>query len=259
MELKKYFTPSTIEEAYEVLNKSKSNVILGGGCFSSISKRKKNIGIDLNSLDLNYIKEDENTIFIGSSNTLRDVEINPLIKNLGDGILTKAINEIGAGIQLKNTATIGGSVWAKYGFSDIMPVLLVLDAKLKFFKKGIISVSEYMDSEIERDILMEIIIEKTFKKGVYLSRRLTKMDIPQLNLAVLLDKDIKIAVGARPQKAKRFDFLGKYIKEDRKVLKDDLKRLELGTNIKASDFIRKRLLEDMLIEIRNIAGEYYDR
>ncbi|HHX68652.1 MAG TPA: FAD-binding protein, partial [Gallicola sp.] len=237
MELKKYFTPSTIEEAYEVLNKSKSNVILGGGCFSSISKRKKNIGIDINSLDLNYIKEDEDTIFIGASNTLRDVEINPLVKKLGDGILSKAINEIGAGIQLKNTATIGGSVWAKYGFSDIMPVLLVLDAKLRFFKKGVISVSEYMDIRPERDILMEIIIGKTLKKGIYLSRRLIKMDIPQLNLAVLFDKDIKIAIGARPQKAKRFDFLGNYIKEDKKLSEDDLKELELGTNIKASNFI----------------------
>ena len=250
MKLNKYISPNTLDEAYEILMAGKRNAILGGGCFTGISTMKKNTGISLDNLSLNYIKEDDNSIFIGSNNSLRDVENNTLVKSIGNGIISKAINSIGVGIQLKNTATFGGSVYSKYGFSDIMPVLLVLDAQLNFYNRGIINIEEYMNMEPEKDILLEVIVEKNKNKGLYFSRRLSKMDIPQLNLAIMLEDNIKISIGARPRKAIRCDFLSKYIEENSYINDEDIHILEIGSNVKSSKELRKRLLQDIFIELR---------
>ena len=250
MKLNKYISPQTLDEAFEILIAAKRNTILGGGCFTGISTMKKNVGISLDNLSLNYIKEDEKNIFIGSNNSLREVESNPLVKNIGNGIISKAINSIGVGIQLKNTATFGGSVYSKYGFSDIMPVLLVLDAQLNFYKRGIIKAEEYMNMEPEKDILLEVIIEKNKNKGLYFSRRLSKMDIPQLNLAIILGEDIKISIGARPRKAIRCDFLSKYLEGNTLINDEDIGTLDLGSNIKSSKELRERLLQDIFMELR---------
>lgn len=259
MKLKQYFSPKSIDEAYEILMKNSGNIILGGGCFLGISRKKRNVGIDLSNLDLKYILDDGNKVRIGSENTLREVSLNESVKNISNGILSEAIKQLGAGIQLKNTATIGGSVYSKYGFSDLIPSLLVLDAELRLYKKGIISVREYMEMKPFKDILVEIIINKNNCKGIYLSRRLNAVDIPQLNLAIIHDDDFKIAIGARPRKAIRADFLSKYIAGNKEVEMEDIVELELGNNIKASKNMRFRLLKDMLYEARNAIGENYDR
>lgn len=248
MNIRKYVIPNTIEEAYETLNKGKANIILGGGCFNGISSRRKNIGIDISELNLNYVKETEDKVFIGADNTLRDIETNDIIKNLCNGILVEGIKNIGVGIQLKNTAKFGASIYAKYGFSDLIPILLVLDAELKFYNIGIISIKDYLEIKRPRDILMEVIINKTYENGIYISRRIIEMDIPQLNMAIITGDNYKIAVGARPQKAIRCDFLHKYFKNDEKISAEDLSKIKMGSNIKASELLRQRLLEDIIIE-----------
>ncbi len=259
MKLREYISPETIEEAYDILIKNRSNLILGGGCFLGISRRKRNIGIDLSKLNLNYIVEEKDNVIIGAENTLREVAVNNLVANISSGILIESIKQLGAGIQLKNTATIGGSVYSKYGFSDLMPTLLVLDAKLRFYNMGIISVKEYMEMKPVKDILIEIIIKNDDSKGIYLSRRLNNVDIPQLNLAITHGSDFKVAIGARPQKAIRVDFLGEYFIKNEEVKLEDIVKVELGNNTKASKGMRVRLLKDMIYEARNAIGENYDR
>ena len=62
--LRDFKSPETLDEAYELLMKSKMNKILGGCHFLKAGSRSYNVGIDLSKLDLNYIKVEDDEIKI---------------------------------------------------------------------------------------------------------------------------------------------------------------------------------------------------
>lgn len=239
--------PNTLEEAYSILTKRKNNQILGGTAFLRMGKKRIGTGIELSNLNLDYIKEDDNFIEIGAMTTLRSLETSDIIKN-NFKILTDSVRDI-IGVQFRNVVTVGGSVFSKYGFSDLIVALLCLDTEVETFKCGRISLDEFLNKNYEKDILTKIYINKNNKNAVYKSMRNAKSDYPILNVSVSkLENEFKICIGARPQRAKvaieASQFLSSNQLNDENIekainlIKNDIK---FGTNMRASKEYREQI------------------
>jgi CO/xanthine dehydrogenase FAD-binding subunit len=194
--------PDTLEEAYGILLNRRSNTVLGGCAFLRLGSKRIGTGVDLSKLNLAYIKEKDGNIEIGAMTTFREIETNPLLHASFNAILPKAVGTI-IGVQFRNCVTLGASVYAKYGFSDLLTALLALDTKVELFKGGIIPLEEFLERPVQKDILTRIIIKQEQRKATYQALRNSASDFPILNVAVAnLQDQWTIVVGARPLKAK---------------------------------------------------------
>ena len=74
--MREYVLAESLEQAYGLLTKGKSNCILGGLLWMKMGNKAIGTGIDLSNLGLNKIEENEEEFKIGCMTTLRDIEIN---------------------------------------------------------------------------------------------------------------------------------------------------------------------------------------
>lgn len=198
--LKNYITVDSLTQAYE-LNQKKSNTILGGILWLKMGSRNIQNGIDLSKLGLDTIEETNEDFVIGCMCTLRDIELHQGLNEYFDGILKQSVRYI-VGTQFRNSATVGGSVFSRFGFSDLLTALLVLDSYVELYKGGLVPIKEFINMPLNQDILVRIHIKKDDRKGAYLSQRNTKTDFPTLTCAVSKSTDgWNIAIGARPKRA----------------------------------------------------------
>ncbi len=244
LNIKKYHRVESVEEAY-TLNQKKSNVIIGGMLWLKMQTRNVDTAIDMCDLGLDEIKEVEGAYHIGAMTSLRAIEVHQELNKMTNNALRDAMKQI-VGVQFRNVATLGGSIFSKFGFSDVATILLALNAKVRLHKKGIISLSQFLKEKADQDILIEVIIEKKMYEVIYLSHRNTKTDFPVLTCAVTKnDEGYTCAIGARPQKA-----------EEIHVTKDDnamtigrevAELLTFGSNSLASADYRKHLCEVLVM------------
>lgn len=243
--IKEYIAPESLDEAYEILMAGKKNVILGGLGFLKMGSRSINKAIDLCNLSLDYIKETEEEILIGADTSLRELEVSGIIKDYCGGAISQGVSYI-VGVQFRNMARVGASVFSKYGFSDLLPSLLVLDAKVKLYNSGIISLEEFLERGLKRDILVEIILPKKEGVAVYDCMRKTSGDFPIINGAMFKGQDGKysIAIGSRPGKVKLAQNVAKALK-NRKSIDEAVEsipdEISFGSDIRGS----KEYREDM--------------
>lgn len=241
MIFKNYKKPKTIEEAYELLLKEPNNLIIGGGAWLKLLPTKIESIIDISLIGLDEIAVSNDSIEIGSNATLRAIETSNIIKDNGCKILSDAIHQI-MGMNIRNIATIGGSVMGKYSFSDILTPLLVLDTKLVFYKKGEISLQDFLNiKKFPKDILLKIKIKKDKETGYFKSVKKTALDFPVLNLAITKGETLKIAVGSRPGQAVRAYEAEKLV-EIPAIAKVVLEEISLSSNNRASKEYREELL-----------------
>lgn len=194
--------PSTIEEAYQVLTNQRNNAVFGGCAFLRLGSRRIGTAVDLSKLNLNYIAERDGYIEVGAMATLRDIETNAALKEYFNGVLPKAVGNI-VGVQFRNVVTVGGTVFSRYGFSDLIPALLALDTDIELHKGGRMPLAVFLEKPYEKDILTKVFIKKNNRKAVYQNLRNSASDYPTLTVAVSHLEDAWIVVvGARPQRAK---------------------------------------------------------
>ena len=253
--------PDTLSEAAERLTESPDIVVLGGCGFLKLGTRHISKAMDLSRCGLGSISETEDSIQIGAMVTLYDVEKNEALKNLFDGVVPKAVGNI-LGTQFRRCATIGASVYSKYGFSDILPSLLVLDTEVELVKNGRLPLREFLDKPIARDILIRIHIKKDDRRASYQNLRNAGADFPILNAAVSkLGKQWTIVVGARPGKAQIAVAASKMLSETElehmnveEIAKSAAQELTFGSNNKGTAEYRqavcsvlvKRAIEEVM-------------
>lgn len=195
------FQPETLNETTALLDQYPDITILGGCGFLKMGNRRVSRAIDLSHCDLQLIREDAKSIEIGAMATLRDVETYPSLRNLFNGALPRAAGNI-LGVQFRNSATMGASVYSKYGFSDLIPVLLALNTEIELLRGGRIKLNDFLEQPMARDVLTRIIIVKDQRQVSYQNMRNAKADFPILNCAASqLDGEWLIVVGARPGRA----------------------------------------------------------
>ena len=245
--------PQSLEEAYEIHTKRKNNIVIGGSAFLRMGKKRIGTGIDLSALNLNIIEESSDYIEIGAMSKLRDIEVSPILNKYFDGVLPKAVRDI-IGVQFRNVVTVGGSVFSRYGFSDLIVGLLALQTEVELYNGGRILLEEFLNKKYEKDILVKLYIKKNNANAIYKCMRNSRSDYPILNVAVSKANDnLKICVGARPQRAtiavKASEFLSENELNEENIMKASeiaAEELVFGSNMRASKEYRKAICKSLV-------------
>ncbi|MDU4935494.1 MAG: FAD binding domain-containing protein [Peptostreptococcaceae bacterium] len=253
--------PATVEEAYSILTKRKNNQVIGGSAWLRMGSKRIGTAVELSQLDLDYIKEEEEYIEIGAMTTFRSLETSEVIENNFGRIIKDSVKDI-IGVQFRNVVTVGGTIYSKFGFSDLIVALLALDTEVELVNSGRIKLYDFLNKEYEKDLLTKIYIKKNDVKATYKSLRNAQSDYALLNVSVSKnDNKVKIYVGARPQIAtlavKASEFLSNNELSDENIEKASQivsEELAFGTNMRASKEYRtlmsKVLVKRALMEVK---------
>lgn len=246
--IQNYVKAQSLEEAYE-LNQKNGSCILGGMLWTKMTSRAVKTAIDLSALGLDKIEETKDKFTIGAMVTLRDLEKHEGLQTYTNGAIEEALKHI-VGVQFRNLATVGGTLWGRYGFSDVLTVLLTMDAYVELYKGGIIPLSDFSKMKYDRDLLVRLIINKKPGKFAYTSVRNQSTDFPVIACgAAIVDGEVRISVGARPGKARLYtdeeNILTAGLSEESiKAFADRLgKKVPTGSNVRGTAAYRTRLIK----------------
>ncbi len=247
LQIKQYVKASSLEEAYQ-LNQKKNNTIVGGMHWLKMSSATVNTVIDLSGLGLDKIIETEDSFEIGAMVTLRDIELHKGLNTYTNNSVRDAVKDI-VGVQFRNTATVGGSIFGRYGFSDVLTVFLAMDTYVVCHKAGEIPLQEYEKKKADRDILVKLVVKKTPIAISYLAQRHARTDFPILTCAVSFrDGMWSASVGARPYRAETIFDTEKIIagavptKEEAVAFGNYVaEQLKYGSNLRGSAEYRKMI------------------
>ena len=198
--IQNYVRAQSLEEAWQ-LNQNRRNRVLGGMLWLRLGKGSVHTAIDLCDLGLDTIEETEEQFSIGAMATLRDLELHEGLNTYTCNAVRNAVKDI-VGVQFRNMATVGGSIWGRFGFSDVLTVFLALDCYVELYKGGIIPLEQFAAMKKDNDILVRLIVKKTPCKVVYSSMRNQSTDFPVIACAVSsMNGQYHASIGARPGRA----------------------------------------------------------
>ena len=200
LKIKSYVKVKSIAEAYE-LNQKKTALVLGGMVWLKMGNRNISTAIDLSGLGLDTVQETDDEFVIGCMTPLRELEINKRLNEYTHGAVRESLRHI-VGVQFRNCATIGGSIWGRYGFSDVLTMFLAMDTWVELYDAGRIPLTEFVNRKKDNDILVNIIVRKQPLFVCYMSQRNSKTDFPVLTCtASLIGEEARTVIGARPARA----------------------------------------------------------
>lgn len=259
MTIKEYVRVKSLEEAWQ-LNQNKKNRILGGMLWMRLSNTMINTAIDLSELGLDTIVENAEEFSIGAMVSLRDIEVHEGLNQYTNNAVKNAVKDI-VGVQFRNMATVGGSIWGRFGFSDVLTVFLALDTYVELYKGGIVSLEEFALMKADNDILVRLIVKKASGNVVYTAMRNQSTDFPILTCAVSnMNGVYKATIGARPSKAAVY-----YDAENRlasgatadavKLFSEDVSKIaDTQSNVRGSKEYRTHLIKVLVERSLNELG-----
>lgn len=205
MTIQNYVRAQSLQQAYD-LCQNRRNRIVAGMLWLRQTSGSVNTAVDLCDLGLDTIEETDDAFVIGAMTPLRKLELHPGFAAYTGGAAAKALGDI-VGVQFRNLATVGGSVYGRFGFSDVLTLLLALDAEVELYGAGRMPLSQFAElPQTTRDLLVRIHIKKTPGAVAYRAVRIARTDFPVLTCAASrLDGKVRLCVGARPGKAMVLD------------------------------------------------------
>lgn len=249
-----YVKAKTLKEAYE-LNQARNSRVMGGMMWMRLGNARVQTIIDISGLGLDGIEETDHVFRIGAMCTLRALEQHEGLQEMYGGAIKEAVRHI-VGVQFRNQATVGGSIYGRYGFSDVLTCLLALDTFVELYNGGTIRLSEFVSHRPDNDILVSVIIRKRERKIRYASVRRTATDFPVLACAVVTgllhgEECWYVSVGARPMRA---SLLEKYWRISRDTdaeqiaayAKEAAAAFSYGSNMRGSAGYRRHLAEVLI-------------
>ena len=188
---------------------------------------------------------------IGAMVTLRQLEKHEGLNRLTDGAIKDCVRDI-VGVQFRNLATVGGSLFGRFGFSDVLTFLMAAGAKAELYHGGIVTVEEFARMPFDRDILTHVIFPGKKQRIGWQSFRNSRTDFSVLNCCVSLEeKETRCCVGARPMKAV-------CLRDEQGILKDGItpesarafgryvkENVKTGSNLRGSGEYRSMLAETL--------------
>lgn len=196
----KYVRPQSLEEAYQ-LNQVKNNRIVGGMLWLKTGSGSFNTAIDLCDLGLDTIEETDSEFSIGAMVSLRQIELHESLNQYSNQAVRDAVKDI-VGVQFRNMATVGGSLWGRFGFSDVLSVFLCMDSYVELYDGGIIPLEQFAKQKYDSNLLIRLIVKKTPGTFVYSAMRISRTDFPVLTCAVSnMNQTYRVSIGARPARA----------------------------------------------------------
>ena len=245
--IQEYRFAESLDEALALLDASRKNRILGGGMWLRLGNLSIGTGIDLSRLGLDGVRETDEEIVIGAMATLRDVETAPCLRSLFDGVLPASVASI-VGVQFRNMATVGASVYSRYGFSDLLTALLALDARVELHRAGSVALEDFLKNPPEkRDILTAVRIRKDGRRAAYQTFRRTQTDFGVLNVCLSRspEGEYRLSVGARPRRAARCPEAESLLAAGDPIAaaRAAAEHLDYGSNMRGSAEYRRNLAE----------------
>jgi CO/xanthine dehydrogenase FAD-binding subunit len=135
-----YHRPQTLDEALAFLTKP-NTVPLGGGTLLSQPTTDSVAVVDLQRLGLDSISTKGNDLEVGATSTLQS-----LLENGNSPEALKAPIKLEAPINIRNSATVAGTLVASDGRSTFATMLLAMDTKVTFNNGSIttLGLSEFL-------------------------------------------------------------------------------------------------------------------
>jgi CO/xanthine dehydrogenase FAD-binding subunit len=128
-----YHRPRSIDEALRlIVRASPVTLPLGGGSVLSHHRGEKIEVVDLQALGLNRISRSGNTLTIGAAVTLQQLLESPEIPKAMAPALKLEVP-----LNLRNSATVGGTLMVCDGRSGFVAMLLALDTKVTIYRPSV--------------------------------------------------------------------------------------------------------------------------
>ncbi len=241
---REYVFARTPEEAY-ALNQNRSAVIVGGNMWLRMCGLKRRTAIDLSRLGLDGIEEEEDAFRVGAMASLRQLETDARLNAAFGGVFAQALSPI-VGTQFRSGATVGGSVYSRFGFSDVSALLLSLGARVALVHRGEVPLERYQFDKWDRDVITHIVIPKGQRAGIA-SVRLSETDFPVLVVAAARSEwGLRLVAGARPARA----MIVRDGLDASRVTTEELERIArgipMGSNLRASEAYRRKIAPVLL-------------
>jgi CO/xanthine dehydrogenase FAD-binding subunit len=265
----KYERPGSLEEAW-TLNKKKSARLAAGTMWMRMGNGQIGTLIDLCGLGLDQIEETEDAFRIGAMVPLRRLETWEPFVRYTNGAVKEALRHI-VGVQFRNGATVGGSIWGRFGFSDVITLFLAMETTVELYcgpEEGTktMTLDDFVQAGQDQPkgaVLTHIIVRKEQATFDYRSVRRTATDFPVLTeAAAKLDNgEWRFAVGARPGIAVRAEMEQGLVTENSmgEIITAMCQNIETGTNMRGSAEYRTHLmgvlLERSIRKLMNKSGE----
>ena len=170
--LEQYHRPRRLQEVAALLTQYEDEaLIVSGGTFIHGLASRGLIAdikhlIDINDLDLDYINQNGEQLRIGATTLLRQLDNNPDIQQQSClGAIRDALKYPPA--QIKNAASIGGSVASACPFLDLPISLLALDADIVAYGPG-----------GARDVRLEAFFLSLFENALHENELLQEIRVP---------------------------------------------------------------------------------
>jgi len=279
--VQEYHYPGSLEEASELHDREGRSFFIAGGTALALSDSSRPVElIDISRLELDELRVEEscNRIRIGATTRIQDIVEDERVNPFLGGFLSDSLEEIGS-YPIRNAGTLGGSLVRPFPWSDVIPILAVLDADISYYHEGDTasrSLAKLYESEfrptlndsiitgIEIDLSGEGETAATFSKF-----NRSEFDVAALNLACRLTLDgqkisrARLAVGSRPMTGQRVEEVEEALLGEKLTAETAAKAGEFagaktpvrGDN-KISGEYRKTLVEKMTEDaIRKIRNE----
>ena len=246
--IREYIRPATLEEAW-ALNQKRTSRVLGGMLWLKMQQGAAGTAIDLSGLGLDTIEETPEEFTAGAMVSLRALETNEALNAYTNGAAREALRHI-VGVQFRNTATLGGSVYGRFGFSDLCTLFLALGAEAVLYRGGAVPLETFLKTPRhgERDILLSIRIPDDGRRVAFEAFRRTATDLAVLNTAVCRSSENtwRVAVGARPAVAALALRAGELLSlgdDPAQAARTAAQELRCGDNLRGSGEYRRALCE----------------
>ena len=199
--IQEFFKPQTMAEAVALKDKyqDQAEFIAGGtdvNCRDATGAVGKVIGIE--QLELNQISKTDAALSIGAGVTIQELIDSPKVPDQ----LTIAAGHF-MNRNIRNIATIGGNIASNNTTSNLLPILIALDAELKLAgAEPSVSVYDYITQEMSRLIESITISSENLKKRYGLRKfSHTANDISIITAAVTFNiqneilSNVRVAAG----------------------------------------------------------------
>ena len=198
-----YQRPKSLDEAISLLSQNEDAKVLAGG-HSLVPAMKLRLAqprmiVDISRLDeLNYIRENGNTIAIGAMTTHFDIESSSLLRDKCP-LLSEVAVQIGD-VQVRNRGTFGGSLVHADPAADWPAAALALDAEFEIAGpntgRRTVKATEFfvemMQTAVQpNEILCEIRVPATAKSVAYVKFAQKASGFAIAGIAVVLDRSNK--------------------------------------------------------------------
>ncbi|MDO5435062.1 MAG: FAD binding domain-containing protein [Clostridia bacterium] len=231
-----YTAPAAPDEVITLLGKQ-NNRIVAGNLWLRMSRRTGGTMIDLKNLGWDRIEETPDAYLIGASVTLHALETHPGLNAMTGDLFANGFRAV-VGVQFRNAATVGGSLYMRAGFSDLLTMLLPLDASVLLYPEREIPLTEYARLAPAGELIRGVRIPKQETRIAYRALRNTSGSVPVLTCAAAVRNGcLCAAVGARPMRAVLLGGPG----ETKESLAAGVAELTYGTNRAASEAYRRHV------------------